>query len=143
MLLEMVPDMPDMMMEVREWLPKTYAEHFTDSAFTHKDLAIMAYEHAPGEYRVPFDKTIQAINFRIITGLKEIDAALPDNDPEKTRAITLAVSSELQVMMDKASGIINGVEHMLDIDDETEEMVHEDGAEEHVMDQSAIDSLFD
>ena len=38
MLLEMVPDMPDMMMEVHEWAPKTYAEHFKDSTFTHAPI---------------------------------------------------------------------------------------------------------
>ena len=140
MLLEMVPDMPDMMMEVREWLPKTYQEHFQDSAFTHKDLAIMAYEHAPQEYRLPFDHTVKSINLKIIEGLKSIEEVLPANDPEQIRAVTLGVSGELQFLMDRASGIINGVDHQAD--EATEDLVHETEAEENVMNQSAIDDLF-
>lgn len=140
MLLEMVPDMPEMFDEVKEWQPKTYQEHFRDSAFTHKDLAVMAYEHSPEDYRLPFDETIAAIDVLIGKELPEIEGTIQQGNADLIREKTLMFSSMLQKLMDRASGIINGVDHYAA---GVEELIHEVAAEENVMDQSAIDSLFD
>lgn len=140
MLLEMVPDMPDMFEEVKEWQPKTYQQHFQDSSFTHKELAVMAYEHSPPDYRRPFDETITAIHGLIQKELPEIDGMIKQGDADAIREKTLQFSGNLQKLMDRASGIINGVDHYAE---GVEELIHEVGAEENVMDQSAIDSLFD
>ena len=43
MLFEMLADVPELLDELAEWQPKSYVEHFTDSAFSDKDLAIEAY----------------------------------------------------------------------------------------------------
>lgn len=139
MLLEMVPDMPDMIEEVKEWKPKSYQEHFRDSAFTHKDLAVMAYEHSPPEYRAPFDRTIADIHARIDAGLPEMEAAAGAGDPEAARSVVLEFSKDLQVLMDRASGIINGIDHFVA---EQDELVHEQDQEGNVMNQNAIDNLF-
>jgi len=61
MLLEMIPDMPDMLDEVKAWQPKSYKDHFKDSTIADKDLAIEAYDFVPGIYREPFEQTIQQI----------------------------------------------------------------------------------
>lgn len=140
MLLEMVPDMPDMFEEVKAWQPKTYQEHFRDSSFTHKDLAVMAYEHSPDDYRLPFDQTIEAIHGLIRSELPEIDRTIQQGNADIIREKTLRFSSNLQKLMDRASGIINGVEHYTK---GAEELIHEVEAEDTVMNQSAIDSLFD
>ena len=47
MLIEMVPDMPDMIEDCRLWHPKSYQQHFRDSGFSEKELAIEAYDHVP------------------------------------------------------------------------------------------------
>ena len=36
MLLEMVPDMPEIIEEAKEWTPKSYTDHFDDSTFTER-----------------------------------------------------------------------------------------------------------
>ena len=58
MLIEMVPDMPDMIEDCRLWHPKSYQQHFRDSGFSEKDLAIEAYDHVPNKFRTPFEATI-------------------------------------------------------------------------------------
>jgi hypothetical protein len=62
MLLELVRDMPDMLDEARKWHPKTYQEHFSESAFPDRDFAIEAYNMSPPEYRGRFDETISRIH---------------------------------------------------------------------------------
>lgn len=140
MLLEMAADMPEMFDEVKEWQPKSYQEHFQDSAFTHKDLAVMAYEHSPPDYRRPFDQTITAIDSLIQKELPEIEGLVQQGESDAVRERTLAFSGNLQRLMDRASGIINGVDHYAE---GVEELIHEADAEDNVMDQSAIDNLFD
>ena len=50
MILELVPDMPEMIEDAQDWKPATYIEHFEASTFSDKDLAVWAYENAPPEY---------------------------------------------------------------------------------------------
>ena len=47
MLLEMVPDMPDVLEDLKEWTPVTYRQHFEASGLSENQLAIEAYERAP------------------------------------------------------------------------------------------------
>ena len=47
MLLEMIPDMPDMLEDAQEWQPKSYKDHFRDSSIADKELAIEAYDIVP------------------------------------------------------------------------------------------------
>ena len=139
MMLNMVPDMPEMFDEAKMWVPKTYQEHFKDSVFTHKDLAIFAYEHAPDEYRVPLDEIIKTLNAKIKEGLSKLDILIENNDPELLRIESNSLSIAFQELMDRASAIINGVE-VEELD--TGEMIHDDEAETNVMAQNAIDDLF-
>ena len=140
MMLEMVPDMPEMFEEARAWEPKTYQDHFHDSAFTHKDLAIMAYDHAPPEYREPLDQTIVQLNDRIKDGLQKIGVLIEHGEPDLLRIETTSISRGFQELMDRAGAIINGVESEVV---ETGELVHDEQADGNVMKQDDIDSLFD
>ena len=38
MLLELIPDMPEMLDDAKRWAPKPYKQHFRDSGFMAKDL---------------------------------------------------------------------------------------------------------
>ena len=40
MLLEMVPDMPDILTDAKDWRPKTYARHFLDSGLSDSGITI-------------------------------------------------------------------------------------------------------
>ena len=42
MLIEMVPDMTDIIEDVLAWQPRPYVQHFADSGFQDQDLAIEA-----------------------------------------------------------------------------------------------------
>ncbi len=74
MLMEMVPDMPELLEDAVDWSPKTYSEHFAESGFQAKDLAIKAYGLAPAVFKLPFESvcgemqsTIQATVKGLVT----------------------------------------------------------------------------
>ena len=74
MTLEMVPDMPELMEEAKAWRPKTYQDHFRDSVFAEKDLAIEAYRHAPAKYRRALETTIVQMSRLIAIAVKRAEA---------------------------------------------------------------------
>ncbi|WP_404380963.1 hypothetical protein [Caenispirillum salinarum] len=106
MLLEMVPDMPDMLEECRAWEPKGYQDHFRDSSFSDKQLAIEAYDYVPERFRQPFEQTIGQMNELVALSLDRMADAL--EDPDLLRARAVAASRALQRLIDVASAIIHG-----------------------------------
>jgi len=115
MLLDMLPDMPDMIEECKLWQPKSYAQHFADSTFSDRQLAIEAYERVPSRYRRPFEETISQINTLINAGVARLDSDIAaEVQPEALRETCAAISRAAQVLMDCASAIIHGSDHAMD-----------------------------
>lgn len=116
MLLEMIPDMPDLLEDAKEWAPKSYQQHFQDSAFSDKDLAIAAYEIVPAKYRVPFEETVAHMDRVVAVSLSRIEKVLEGGDPDIIRGAVSVASRALQKLIDVASAIIHGAEHAMSQD---------------------------
>jgi len=114
MLIGMIPDMPDCLEDAKGWKPKTYEDHFRDSAFVDKDLAILAYENAPARFREPFDATIVHMNDMVAEGILRIEEVLGEGNPDKLADLVLNISRNLQRFVDAASAIIHGAERAMD-----------------------------
>lgn len=108
MLIDMVPDMPELLDECRGWRPMGYVEHFQLSAFPDRELAIEAYEHVPREFLQPFEDTIEQMNGIVDQALRRMDEALSLGDPELLKVRAHASSRGLQRLMDVANAIIHG-----------------------------------
>ena len=108
MLIEMVPDLPEMIDDVKMWQPKTYPEHFADSGFSDKDLAIAAYEVAPAEYRQPFERTVGQIDRVIIQSLDEIQVAVDDGEDDELRRACTATVAILKKLIALTDAVIHG-----------------------------------
>jgi hypothetical protein len=142
MLLEMVPDMPDMLGEAEAWAPKSYQAHFRDSVFRHKDLAVWAYENAPDDYRLPLDDCVERLNADILDGVPSLARVAEAGDPVALRASVEALTASLRERIDTMSALINGALDAAGYRDRLESMGT--GTEvSSVMDQSDIDALFD
>lgn len=114
MMLEMIPDMPECLDEAKAWRPKSYQDHFRDSSFSDKELAIAAYEHSPARYRELFEETVSRMNRLVAASLDRIEALLPNNDRDATAHATSRASRGLQKLIDVASAIIHGGEPTVD-----------------------------
>ena len=114
MLLEMVPDMPDMLEDGKAWKPKSYKDHFRDSTIADRALAIEAYDHVPALYREPFEQTVAQINATIASAIRRIEADMEAGDLDILRENTLSLCRILQRLMETASAIIHGSAKTLD-----------------------------
>lgn len=109
MLLDMLPDMPDMIEECKLWQPKSYKDHFADSSFRDKQLAIEAYDRVPSVYRIPFEATIGQLSQLITEGVDRIDAEIAGGaGPEQLQESCRVLARAAQALMDCASSIIHG-----------------------------------
>lgn len=116
MLLGLIPDMPDCLDDAQAWEPKGYKEHFQDSLFSDKDLAVEAYDRAPAEYRDEFESTVDMINSLIPRVLDRIKAAVASGDTERMGHECTKTSQLLQGLMDVVSAVINGEKSTIDQD---------------------------
>jgi hypothetical protein len=114
MLLELIPDMSECLEDAEAWQPKSYQDHFRDSQFRDRELAVEAYDQVPPCYREPFDDVISQMNRIVPLGLQRIRESLGADEPERLRMICSEVSQRLQKMIDIASAIIHGSTKRLD-----------------------------
>ncbi len=114
MLLEMIPSMPDCYEDAAEWRPKSYADHFRDSCFSDAELAILAYENAPQNYRQAFDATIEQMDRLVLEALPRIKGLIDAGDEGQLQLGVDGVTRKLQSFVDVASSIINGYTDTLD-----------------------------
>ena len=108
MTLEMVPDMPELLDEAKEWQPRSYQEHLLASTFSDRELAAEAYNHVPKKFRDPFEQTIAQIDHLIATTIERLESDLSQGDMDLVRENATALSRIIQRLMDVAGGIING-----------------------------------
>lgn len=114
MLLEMIPDMPDLLEEAKEWQPKPYKDHFADSSIADKELAIEAYDFVPTNFREPFEQTISQLNRLVDSSLNRLEQDLSSGNTDLARENASALSQILQRLIDVAGGIIHGSENTMD-----------------------------
>ncbi|HOV03416.1 MAG TPA: hypothetical protein PLG99_03330 [Kaistiaceae bacterium] len=115
MLLEMLPAMPECAEDILAWEPKSYQQHFRDSNFKEKALAIEAFEAVRPAVRADFDDVVAEIDARV-TNVQALLAEAGET-PDLDEQIAILVSTELRPLIDRASGIINnadGVDHAAD-----------------------------
>lgn len=114
MLLEIVPDMPECIEDAVEWAPKTYTEHFRDSVFSDKELAIAAYEHVPAVYKQPFEDMIELMNALVFETITRMRDAIENDDCQAMDEVVQGVCRELRSAAESAGAIINGQPERMD-----------------------------
>lgn len=114
MLLEMVPDMPEILEEARAWEPRSYKEHFRHSTIADKDLAIAAYDVVPPRFKAPFENTVSLLDRLILTSVDRLAADVAEGNADVLRQNATSLSRTIQKLMDTANGIIHGSTKSLD-----------------------------
>ena len=106
MLFGLLPEMPDMLDELRVWRPLTYTQHFTRSGFGAKELAILAYENADPTVKAPFDAlSLETANFLAVS-IREAQELVAD--PVQLAAFVRQTNPALKVMIETLDGMIHG-----------------------------------
>lgn len=139
MLMEMIPDMPELIEEAMEWAPKSYSQHFEESGFQAKDLAVEAYGLAPEVFKAPFEKTcgeMQNIIQGTLNGLIAVNVVERGMSPAAQQLIRARIDNLQSLLMD-LNQLIHGKLN------EAAMVEEQDAPAEDVQSQEEIDKLFD
>lgn len=113
MMLNMVPDMPSFLDELREWQPKSYQQHFTDASFSDSELAVEAYNYVPLKYREPFEEIVSLLNRFVDAAVRRLNDTIASGDGAGTAAVARDYSDRLSKLIDLTGAIIHGQEDVL------------------------------
>ena len=133
MLLEAIGAEPkEFADDLLSWRPLTYEEHFSESGFRDKNLAIAAYRRAPPRIRARFDEAVARLHGEALTIVGDVAAELGNGNARLGKTCEQA-AQRLRVLIDEANAIANG--------EALPERTDSDNAGE-VGGQAAIDALF-
>ncbi len=133
MLFEAISSEPqDFSDDLLSWRPLTYEEHFAESGFRDRNLAIAAYRRAPPKIRARFDEAVARLHGEAVTLVAEVAANLTGSAGPLNNTCEQA-AQRLRVLIDEANAIANG-EALADRADP--------GTLGDIGGQAAIDALF-
>ena len=108
MLLEAISSEPEGFSEdLLSWRPLTYEEHFTESGFRDKNLAIAAYRRAPPRIRARFDEAVARLHGEAVTLVAEVAGKHTGHTSALNKSCQEA-AQRLRVLIDEANAIANG-----------------------------------
>ncbi|MCW9035591.1 MAG: hypothetical protein OQJ97_15330 [Rhodospirillales bacterium] len=145
MLIDMLPMMPDCLEDALEWKPKSYQEHFQDSTFSDKELAVEAYDHVPETFKLAFEGVVENLNALILKTLDRVSQMIATEELERMSVMVPEYTRKIQRLQDAADGIIHGGTQTME-QDEIDALL-DDGIEPEAEPasggQADIDALFD
>jgi hypothetical protein len=107
MLFEAIASEPQSFADdLLSWRPLTYEEHFLESGFRDKNLAIAAYRRAPPRIRARFDEAVARLHGEALTLVAEV-ASEPSGSKRLDKTCASA-AARLRVLIDEANAIANG-----------------------------------
>jgi hypothetical protein len=108
MIVDMLPDMPEMLEDIEGWRPRSYAEHFRDCGFSYAELAIEAYEQAPAEFRRTFDDTRQKLDEMTLYAVRTLAGCVARNRAGELRERCAVFARAMQALTETMAATING-----------------------------------
>jgi hypothetical protein len=104
MLLEMLASCPDCGDDFNAWKPVSYREHFAQSRFKDRDIAIEAYAVADPAARGCLEMLADAMT-ALLQAARAALAELPETDAAR---LAKRSAAELKALVARAGAVING-----------------------------------
>jgi hypothetical protein len=105
MLLDLLPEMPECIVELIGWEPLSYKEHFNVSNLKDRELTIAAYEVAEPIARVRLDELADTMNALLVA---TCEAFQKRSSLDSATALAADTAARLKPMVARAGAIING-----------------------------------
>jgi hypothetical protein len=105
MLLDLLPQMPECIVELIGWEPLSYEEHFTVSNLKDRELTIAAYAVAEPIARVRLDELSDTMNALLVA---TCEAFQKRESLDAATALAADTAARLKPLVARAGAIING-----------------------------------
>lgn len=108
MVLDMLPDVPDMLEEIEQWRFLDYTAHFKESGLDFANLAIEAYAYAPPKLREAFERKANGIRIIIEYTAHILRQLLLTGETQAFANIARSTVIQLRAMIEEGNGIVHG-----------------------------------
>lgn len=110
MMIGLAADMPDILDEIREWRPLSYADHFAHSGFPHSELAIAGWHRAEPARRAALEQLVDGIAGQIDAAVERFEICLGMGDQSAFADLCNQTRNRLMVLHDWGAGVIQGTD---------------------------------
>ncbi len=108
MMLDMLPDAPELLEEIEQWHFIDYIEHFRSSGLDFASLAIEAYAFSPPELRESLESKTNAIRIVIEDTTHTLRTLLAADEKDVFSNIARTSAAQLRTMIEEGNGIVHG-----------------------------------
>lgn len=104
MLIEQLPEMPELIDDLLTWHPTTYKEYFDRSILPGRHSALDAYAELDADFRVKFEATVAELDRLATASVARIRHHL---HKKGLTELCAKAGATLRVVLDRASTIVN------------------------------------
>lgn len=108
MLIDMLPDMPDMVEEIVDWRPHSYVDHFANSKLLIGPKAVACYADADPDVRDRFDAAANALDEFLLGAIPILADLVEKDEIEALREVARETAEFAKRTEGYIGAIING-----------------------------------
>jgi len=108
MILDVLPDAPELLEEIERWKFMDYIEHFRASGLNFSNLAIEVYPYSPQELREAFERKANGIRIIIEELPRTLRRLLNAGETGAFADISRSMATQLRLMMEEGNSIVHG-----------------------------------
>jgi len=110
MMLEQIPQMPELIEDLCAWRPVSYQEYFRKSALPGRHSALAAYEQLSPTFRRRFETFVAELDVIALASVASVRRQFRDGAPEDMGRITATCAragEKMRIILIRASRLVN------------------------------------
>ncbi len=110
MILEQIPQMPELLDDLLAWRPMSYQEYFQRSALPGRHSALAAYEALNGKFRRRFETFVAELDVIALTSVASVRRQFRDGAPDDLQRVTntcVRAGEKMRIILMRASRLVN------------------------------------
>jgi hypothetical protein len=110
MMLEQIPQMPELLEDLLAWKPVSYQEYFRASKLPGRHCALNAYDELNPSFRRRFETFVAELDLIALASVasvrRQFQEGLP-NDAERAATTCLRAAEKMRIILIRASRLVN------------------------------------
>jgi hypothetical protein len=110
MILEQIPQMPELLDDLLAWRPLSYREYFQSSKLPGRHSALHAYEQLDAVFRRRFETFVAELDVIALASVASVRRQFKDGAPEDMSRVTttcVRAGEKMRIILIRASRLVN------------------------------------
>ena len=109
MLVEQLPDVPDLIEDIMAWRPKSYLDYFQSSILPGRESALDSYNNLDRRFRRTFEAVVEELDRRATGSVAVVRRKFKSQDDagESLAVVCERAGANIREVLDKATMLVN------------------------------------